>query len=104
MRYVHVLNTEGLKAGSMYALNRKYALNNEVHLITRVYGIGIGIVYEQNTSIPLRTTLKGTKVNYGKNVLNFSHMMCNWVQSSFLSNLFWGHSGRPWHVMLQFLA
>ena len=35
---VHALNTEGLKAGSVYVLNRKYALNNRVRLTTRVYG------------------------------------------------------------------
>ena len=29
----------GLKAGSMYALNKGYAFNNRVHLTTRVYGI-----------------------------------------------------------------
>ena len=29
MRYAHALNTEGLKAGRVYALNRKYALNNQ---------------------------------------------------------------------------
>ena len=29
MRYAHTVNTEGLKAGSVYALNRKYALNNQ---------------------------------------------------------------------------
>ena len=40
MRCAYALNTEGLKAGSVYALNRKYALNNEVHLTTRVYGMG----------------------------------------------------------------
>ena len=36
---IHALNTEGLKAGSVYALNRKYALNNGVHLTTRVYSM-----------------------------------------------------------------
>ena len=39
MRYTYVLNTRGLKAGSVYALNKRYALNNGVHLTTRVYGI-----------------------------------------------------------------
>ena len=29
-----------LKAGSMYALNKGYALNNEVRLTTRIYGKG----------------------------------------------------------------
>ena len=37
--YVHVLNTEGLNAGSMYVLNRKYALNKRVRLTNKVYGI-----------------------------------------------------------------
>ena len=37
MRYVHAPNIRGLKAGNVYALNREYALNNGVHLTTRVY-------------------------------------------------------------------
>ena len=34
----YVLNTKDLKAGSVYALNKSYALNNGVRLTTRVYG------------------------------------------------------------------
>ena len=45
MRYAYALNTEGLKAGSVYALNRKYALNNGVRLTTRVYGIPVSLIY-----------------------------------------------------------
>ena len=43
-RYVYALNTKGLKAGSVYALDREYALNNEVRLTTRVYG-SIAVVW-----------------------------------------------------------
>ena len=39
MRYAYTLNSKGLKAGSVYALNREYAPNNGVRLTTRVYGI-----------------------------------------------------------------
>ena len=38
MQFTYALNKKGLKAGSMYAINKGYALNNEVHLTTRVYG------------------------------------------------------------------
>ena len=38
VRYTYALNKKGLKAGSVYALNKGYALNNGVHLTTRVYG------------------------------------------------------------------
>ena len=34
---MYALKIEGLKAGSMYALNKEYALNNGVRLTTRVY-------------------------------------------------------------------
>ena len=37
MQYKRVLNAEGLKAGKVCVLNRKCALNNGVHLTTRVY-------------------------------------------------------------------
>ena len=38
MRYEYALNIEGLKVGSVYTLNKEYALNNGVHLTTSVYG------------------------------------------------------------------
>ena len=38
MRYAYAVNTKGLKSGSVYTLNREYALNNGVRLTTRVYG------------------------------------------------------------------
>ena len=37
MQYTYVLNTRGLKAGSVYELNRGYAFNSGVSLTTRVY-------------------------------------------------------------------
>ena len=36
LRYEHALNAEVLKAGSVHTLNRKYMLNNAMHLTTRV--------------------------------------------------------------------
>ena len=39
IQYMHALNTKVLKAGSMYALNRKVACNNGVRLTTRDYGM-----------------------------------------------------------------
>ena len=39
--YMYALNRKGLKAGSVYALNKGYALNNGVRLTTRVYGITV---------------------------------------------------------------
>ena len=39
MRYMYMLNTNGLKAGCVYAFNRGYALNNGVCLTTRVYTV-----------------------------------------------------------------
>ena len=41
MQSAYALNTKGLKAGSVYALNEGYTLNNGVRLTTRVYGRGI---------------------------------------------------------------
>ena len=38
MRYMYALNRKGLKAESVYALNKGYAPNNGVRLTTRVYG------------------------------------------------------------------
>ena len=42
MRYMYALNRKGLKARSVYALNKGNALNNGVRLTTRVYGINYG--------------------------------------------------------------
>ena len=39
MRHTYALNTKGLKAGIVYALNKGHALNNSVGLTTRVYDI-----------------------------------------------------------------
>ena len=36
--HMYALNTKGLKAGSVYALNKEYALNNGVCLTTRLNG------------------------------------------------------------------
>ena len=57
MRYGYALNIEGLKAGSVYALNRGYALNNRVHLTTRVYG-------SKYIILPLATMTKKRLVLY----------------------------------------
>ena len=35
---MYALNIEGMKAGSVYGLNKEYVLNNGVRLTTRVYG------------------------------------------------------------------
>ena len=39
MQDAYALNRKGLKGGSVYSLNRGYALNNGVRLTTTVYGI-----------------------------------------------------------------
>ena len=36
---MRLIYTKGLKAGSVYKLNKGYVLNNRVHLTTRVYSI-----------------------------------------------------------------
>ena len=52
MRYAYALNTKGLKAGSVYALNKGYALNNGVRLTTRVYGIAFIALHVHNEYMP----------------------------------------------------
>ena len=49
MRYTYALNRKGLKAGSVYALNKGYALNNGVCLTTRVYGTKLIITIIKNS-------------------------------------------------------
>ena len=70
MRYAHALNTEGLKTGSVYALNRKYALNNRVCLTTSVYG---------NTSIQhtnkMHFLIHSTSINAGLCVAQMQHTL-----------------------------
>ena len=64
MELAYALNTEGLKAGSVYALNRKYALNNGVRLTTRVYGILLVVsFFLQEKTLPPLSFKAGTALN-----------------------------------------
>ena len=84
MQYVCALNTEVLKARSMYALSRKYALNiNGVHLTTRVVMYILLCLQEFSLFVRAYTHTRTSCVLYMNRLFRFSIAfapLCTWRQ------------------------